>query len=183
MPRELGQLWSNYGPRGYADILTEATFDVQFFAGQKMGSRFPQTVIRVNPVPKPPDFFTVGSLDIVSARLKAFFQKENLNIEFLPLRMQVGAEDIADSFFFANPLDVFPCLDRENSKFSEYDESEGGGIMRIDHLVLQDDLTSGSKYFVMEERLLLIAEKELFQKMIREGFVGFDFKDLLAGPF
>jgi hypothetical protein len=67
----------------------------------------------------PPDFFEVGTLFVVSERLRAVLSEYKVHAEFFPLRViHEGAEYTERRFYFCNVLNCLECFDLARGKYT-----------------------------------------------------------------
>lgn len=182
------EMWSDYGSADYADFdldrpIYEHFSGVAFFSGVRLGSVFPPTRIVLEERPKPPDYLTVGSVEIVSGRLRRFFESERVNAEFIDIELIQGGERVPGDHVFMNALDLIKCLDRKRSIFEEFPPDAGGGILTIDHMVLDESRIGGSRLFVLDDKVMFMVRRDLADALRGAGFTGVAFKQLPTGPF
>ncbi len=77
-------------------------------------------------------------------------------------------------------LDQFSAMDVEESKFTEYPEDAGGGVDRVEKLVLKKNVVGESKAFVLDEIPLLCLRNDLAQAIQAAGFKGLRFIPLVT---
>jgi len=178
------ELQFKYGTGGYAHIETSETLDVHFVRGRSLKGVFPLTTVSLKLRPKAPDCIGVGSLDLVSERLRDFLVAENINAEFLEVEVVQGRKRTDSRYYEMNVLELVECLDRQRSVFQENTLSSGERFVSgIDELYLDESKLRGSRLFVMKERLVILIREDLAGALAAEKFTGLGFKALPKGPF
>lgn len=182
------KLWCDYGGEEYARLNTAVPLyehfgDVDFLRGKTLKDVFPRTQIALKARPAAPDYLTIGSLDVVSQRLRSFLEQQQINAEYLELDVvQKGGR--VGPYYFMNPLDIFPCLDRARSRFEE--ETPAGQpawIVRIHELYVDESKVGNSRLFVLDEKPLLLARSDLVDRLKAHEFTGLAYWPLPLGPF
>lgn len=183
------QLWSEYGLDDYSEFnLDTPIYDhfrgVKFFSGESLKNVFPATQIALKSRPDPPDYMTVGSLEIVSDRLRRFFERQSVRAEFIEIDLIQRSLPVRGQYYFMNILDCIAALDRKRSRFEESVlESGHRRIVPIDQLLLDQERIGDSRLFVLTERILVLIRKDLADALRATGFSGIALKELPEGPF
>lgn len=182
------QMWCNFDIE-YANfdldkpIYEHFGSDVKFYGGVPLKNVFPTTTIILKSKPKPPDFLTLGSVAVVSDRLRIFLQQERVSAEFIDINVIQKGEPLEQRYYFANFLDVISCFDFDRSIFQEYPPEAGGGILNIDELYLDEEKIGNCRLFVLDECLLTLVREDLADALEQGQFTGISLKPLPEGPF
>lgn len=84
-----------------------------------MVGRFPETTIAIRSDAPPTDYFDVGSMMVVSARLRQLLERLDARAEFFRLNVRTAAGDFPGAdYYCCNILDRVDGIDRERSEFT-----------------------------------------------------------------
>jgi hypothetical protein len=85
---------------------------------QSLTGRLPNTSLKIRSRHPPADYFEIGGMFIVSARVKAILDEFRVHAEFFPLRIEFkGAEFTETAFYFCNILDCVEGFDLARGKY------------------------------------------------------------------
>ena len=116
---------------------------VRTMSGAPLAGRFPGARIRITSDDPPADYFTAGTLFIVSERLKAVLEDCGARVELFPVEVTFQDAPTDSRYYFVNILDEADCLDRAASKYSE----QAGYVGDIKKLVLNESQTGNKPLF------------------------------------
>ncbi|MDQ8021464.1 MAG: hypothetical protein REI94_06465 [Moraxellaceae bacterium] len=121
------------------------------------------------------DYLSSGLIDAVSADLVEFLRTK-IHAEFLPIQgMHRGRPYHDRQFYIVHFLDRCAAMDLGRSVFAEYLPHEGGGINRVEKLVLDGSRIFGSPAFVLDELALVCFRNDICQSILDAGFEGLRF--------
>lgn len=86
---------------------------------ESLTGSFPETTIAIRSESPPTDYFEVGSMIVVSHRLKQTLENLRANVEFFKLNVQSDRDDfVGIEYYCCNILDCVDCLDYSRSKLT-----------------------------------------------------------------
>lgn len=143
---------------------------------ETLAGKFPGAHIRIDSEDPPADFFTVGTLFIISRKLKSVLDEFPLVRELytVDVRYKEDRSPIG-SYFFLHILDTADCLDRANSQFKE----EKGYVGDITKLVIDESKAAGKHLFRLAHayQRLVFASEELATAVEAAGITGVRLQD------
>lgn len=124
------------------------------------------------------DYFGSGLIDVVSSAL-ADFLRPYVHAEFIPITVLHNGQVYNERpFLLMHLLDQFPAMDLEKSNYTEWAEEAGGGVDRVEKLVLNGGAIGSSSAFVLDEIPLLCVRNDLAEALRNAGFNGLKFNPL-----
>jgi hypothetical protein len=124
------------------------------------------------------DYLGSGLIDIVSGPL-AEFLAPRIRAEFIPITVHHNGHTYhGRPLFLMHLLDQFPAMDFEKSTYTEWAEESGGGIDRVQKLILNGSAVGSSSVFILDEIPLLCVRNDLTEAMRNAGFKGLKFNPL-----
>lgn len=126
--------------------------DLKWMMGQPIGVDEKPSKLKLTieePLDQYPDFFTETPVTFCSKRLQDRLKAAGVdNIEYYPVDMvdKSGKRQI-DGYFAMNVIGRIKCMDRQRSKFTEWDER----VARIHSLSLKKSAMKGLKVFRPDE--------------------------------
>jgi hypothetical protein len=120
----------------------------------------------------PADYFVVGSLNIVSQRLREAFVSTEVEMEFFPVEIipLPGYPADLQPYFAANLLNRVKAIDEVRSDMVR--DPEHGLIEYIDNLVLKEEAFKGIKIAVIDEIAMIGVQPEVAEAIERSGCTG-----------
>jgi hypothetical protein len=133
-----------------------------------------------------PDYFSFGSVDFCSARLREALAQPADVIEYTPIDLRCdGTKAIAQGYQRMRILAVQPAMDMQRSLYEseEWVHSESGEtsvwIREIEKLVLQEGFRPRTEIFCIEGRsLAVLATDALAERVLKAGCTGLEFSHL-----
>jgi hypothetical protein len=133
-----------------------------------------------------PDYFSFGSVDFCSARLRDALAQPADVIEYTPIDLRCdGAKAIAQEYQRMRILAVQPAMDMQRSLYetAEWVHPETGEtsilIRDVEKLVLQEGFWPRTEIFCIEERSLdVFAIDALAERVLKAGCTGLEFSHL-----
>ena len=113
---------------------------------------------------EPEDYpMTNGGYLLVSDKIERALRQVDANIQYLPARIQKKSGKIYDNFWTLNVLDVISCTDFGRSKVRRTPLPNGGEIVRILKLFLDErKIPAGKKIFRLgEQKTWLIVHQDI----------------------
>jgi hypothetical protein len=113
--------------------------------GVPMSGRFPETTIAIRSESPPTDYFDVGSMMVVSARLRQVLESFQARAEFLRLNVETASGPFTgDPYYCCNILQFVDCVDRGRSELTY--QTKPGFTDRIDMIqrLAIDEAIAGS---------------------------------------
>ncbi|AFZ10530.1 hypothetical protein Osc7112_6376 (plasmid) [Oscillatoria nigro-viridis PCC 7112] len=135
------------------------------------------------PTYPPNDFFTTGSLRIISSKIKEILDSiDNIKVEFFPVTViYEGEEYLEKSYFLMHILDELDCFDFENSEYKSHQVQSSGAtyIDSITKLSLLPVDTSKYKVFIVGEVgfFIICIDSFIADKITEAGATGVKFVD------
>jgi len=165
-----------------ARIVTSQSLQVNYFSGLPIGHSFPYTEVALSAHGNP-DIICVGSLDLVSQKLRDRLEAEGVNAEFLPVEVTEKGGRSSKRYYELNLLTMLACLDQARSRFTEFPIEAGGGLFRIHELHIDQSRAGNSSAFILKEKPMVIVRHDVAMRLQSLGFVGLKLKQLPTGPF
>lgn len=121
---------------------------------------------------KIPDFFECGSLNIVSERLRELLERTVSNIEFVPVKLMCGTQNL--NFFALHVMRRIRAIDESRSIFSE---KKYNLVTGIDKLVLSSTLIQNEHLFFLDDayHVVLIVSAYLAERVLSIEATGMRF--------
>ncbi|MBC3911560.1 imm11 family protein [Undibacterium umbellatum] len=115
------------------------------------------------------DFFECGSLNVVSKRLKNLLESTAVNIEFVPVKLMCGMQNL--EFFALHVMRRIKAINETNSIFSG---KKYGLVTGIEKLVLNSSLIQNEDLFFLDDayRVVLIASESVKEKLLAMAITG-----------
>jgi len=124
------------------------------------------------------DYFGSGLINVVSGTL-ADFLRPHVHAEFIPITVLHNGHVYTERpLLLMHLLDQFPAMDLEKSNYTEWTEEDGGGINRVEKLVLNGEAIGNSTAFVLDEIPQLCVRNDLAKAMRNADFKGLKFNPL-----
>lgn len=124
------------------------------------------------------DYLGSGLIDVVSGTL-ADFLRPHVHAEFIPIAVLHNGHVYNERpLFLMHLLDQFPAMDLKKSNYTEWTVEDGGGINRVEKLVLNREAIGSSSAFVLDEIPLLCVRNDLAKALRNAGFKGLKFNPL-----
>ncbi|MEO6231101.1 MAG: DUF1629 domain-containing protein [Ferruginibacter sp.] len=133
--------FSSDGDKIYFDFLVKNYFEASKLIAQNWR---PLNMIRNEPK-KHPDFFEIGSSDVIAiskAAVDTLKDSLNDNVELLEIETDAG------KYYAMNILNFVDCLNKEESK---YEATKGGTIVKYSLLVFDEEKLRENKIFKVPE--------------------------------
>lgn len=132
---------------------------------ESLSAIFPETTIAIRSESPPTDYFEVGSMIVVSQRLKRLFESFQAKVELFNLNIQSDREDFAGvEYYCCNILDCVDCIDYKRSKLTFHtkpgftDRIDGIQELAIDEAIAASHvifrIAKGAEYIVCVNELL-----------------------------
>ena len=149
-------LWEYDDSGGYDIVATirnmEALDKWAVELSDPLGQGFPVVDIALKSSGLLPDFFPVGPLRIVSARIKDVVERLGGHAEFFPVSIRgPGIFPSIGAYFFMHPLDELPCMDAKQSEFTMDDDY----IDRISHFVIDESVARRKPIFRLAKSFVM----------------------------
>ncbi|MDC4765284.1 hypothetical protein NQ808_19215, partial [Acinetobacter baumannii] len=97
---------------------------------------------------EPADYFHVGSLFIVSSKLKDILETKQVSAEYLQIKLyKPNGIPIQNKYFFVNLLKKINCINKEHSRYTE----EEGLVDEIYKLVVDVDKVKNEVLFRIDK--------------------------------
>ncbi len=141
---------------------------------------FPRTVVEIQSVNPPADFFVSGGFCIVSERLRTVLQGVGVRAEYFPVEMMHGCTRYTDrAFYFANFTDEIDCLDEVHGRYEYRDSGGVRWVESIQRLSVDESRAVGHDlFFVARKSGLLLVASQTLQDLIRQQKIsGIEFTD------
>jgi hypothetical protein len=138
--------------------------------------RFPNATIAIKSDSPPTDYFEVGSMIVVSQRLKQTLDSFRAKVEFFKLNIQTDSGDcVADEYYCCNILDCVDCIDYNRSKLAF--NSKPGFNDRIDEiqqLVIDETVADSHMMFRIANgaEYIVAVNDRLADSLTQGGFSG-----------
>lgn len=130
------------------DARLSATIPWPLFSGQRINRLLPKTAVylksRLN------DYLRVGSLRIISPRLRSLMEGAGAKVEYVNVSIVHEGREY-DDYSYLNFLEVIDCVDRARSIIEPGIWAEGN----IRRLVLDEQKIGASALFVIEDTVLI----------------------------
>ena len=148
--------------------------DIESFA-----NRWPRIVLEVITKHLPNDFFRVGSIDVVSDKLRKVMEATGLQAEFLPVFvLYKGKKCSRRSFFFCHILAQVDCFDHQKGQCT-YHKAPGfeDHVDEIQKLVIDEGKAAGHHLFRMSKgaEYVVCVSDELAARISESGTSGMRF--------
>ena len=142
-----------------------------------LSGQLPTPLVKLSGRGFPADYISIGSIDIVSERLKDTLLGHDPKIEFLTIQLydRKGRPYRSEPYFFAHLLVEVDCIDRANSKLVV---AEDGYVEDIIKLTLSDEAASAEPVFWLGNTSCLprwFVCDNLANEIIHGGFTGIKF--------
>lgn len=156
------------------DDLDEA--DIWPMDTEAFADRWPMVSLKVTTKHTPNDYFQVGSIDVVSDRMKAVMETFGVDVEFLPLRVFYrGKEYTKQSYFFCHILDQVDCFGYERGQYSFHNRPEfKDRIDEIDKLAIDEEKAAGHHLFRLDKgaEYIICVSDELAKRILDSEATG-----------
>lgn len=117
---------------------------IKTMTGEPLAGVFPGAQVRIESNDPPADYFTAGTLFIVSSRLKAILEGFSVRVEPYPVDVTYhGVLYKEAQYFFLNILDEADCLDRTAARYAE----KSGYVGDISKLVIDESKVTDKHLF------------------------------------
>lgn len=123
---------------------------------------------------QPADYFHVGSLFIVSRKLKNIFEEKKVLAEYFLINLyKENSEYLEEEYFFVNLLKKIDCINKIDSKYSE----EDGFIDEIYKLVIDEDKAKNEVLFRVDKTFnnIILVHDSLSDVIKKSGCTGVNF--------
>ncbi|MFA3514549.1 RHS repeat protein, partial [Acinetobacter baumannii] len=120
------------------------------------------------------DYFHVGSLFIVSRKLKNIFEEKKVLAEYFLINLyKENGEYLEEEYFFVNLLKKIDCINKIDSKYSE----EDGFIDEIYKLVIDEDKAKNEVLFRVDKTFnnIILVHDSLSDVIKKSGCTGVNF--------
>jgi hypothetical protein len=161
-------------------------FDRSLYHYVRLPPEFPVPIMHFPSSGFAPDYFSFGSVDFCSARLRDALAQPSDVIEYTPIDLRCdGAKAIAQEYQRMRILAVQPTMDMQRSLYEsqEWVHPETGEtsiwIREIEKLVLQEGFRPRTEIFCIEEHNLpVLATDALAERVLKAGCTGLEFSHL-----
>jgi hypothetical protein len=129
--------WETYTLATFQDFTVVK--DLKLTLHQSLKERFPKVKINIESAHPPVDYFSCGTMELISEKLMNILTSEsNIQAEFFPVEIIYNEQIYSQhKFFCINILDVVDCFDFQNSTYLIDEEIDDEYIESIDQLVLK----------------------------------------------
>ena len=137
---------------------------------------FPETTIAIRSESPPTDYFEVGSMIVVSQRLKQLLENVQAKAEFFKLNVQSDREDFAGiEYYCCNVLECVDCIDYSRSKLTFH--TKPGFTDRIDgiqELAIDEAIAAPHVLFRIAKgaEYIVCVNADLANSLTQGGFSG-----------
>jgi len=142
--------------------------------GYSLEGDFPNLILHADDGYETPpglsDFFSVGLLKIVSAKLKATLQLVGAELEYFPVTIMYRGKKTATQYFVGNPLKRVKGIDMTLSDVDLDDEL--GDAISVRKLVLDESQFEGIKFAMVDELQRIAVADEVCQAIRNAGCTG-----------
>ncbi|MEJ1976449.1 MAG: DUF1629 domain-containing protein [Acetobacteraceae bacterium] len=157
----------------------------------RLPSEFPQTIVSFPSSGFAPDYFSFGTYDFCSERLRDALAQPPDVIDYTPIDLRCdGAKALAQNYQRARIIAVQPGLDLQRSRYDtfEWGDPESGkrgvSITSVDKLVLQEGFKPQTEIFYLAEvPLCLLALDALAGRVLKANCTGLEFRHLDTPDF
>lgn len=180
--------WSDSSNRTDADWLNIKEFvELNFIRPPSLG-QCPTPILRLRSCRRPLDYFEVGSLKVVSERLRRELESAKAEFEFFPVDLWTKRNEryTACPFFFGHLLKEIDCFDYDQSIY-EFDKYSSNPKMvgRVYELRIHEAAIGQTPVFWIKNVVFTnwLASDEFAQRLQSTGLTGmvfYDLKDAIA---
>lgn len=154
--------------------MLDEIMDLSTGRGFSVMGKFPHlTLIATDGYESPagvPDYFTVGDLDVVSAKLKAVLETGGAEVEYFPVTLLYRDVPTEISYFVAHPLHLVQAVDLAKSDV-EVDE-EFGDCVSVEKLVIDESKFGGLNLAIIDEITMIGVQEALALQIESSGCIG-----------
>lgn len=135
--------------------------------------------ISLDPPDAQPDYFTCGTMLMVSEPLKALLEEFTLNVQYIPFDIIPEGKEVPDRvFYYCRILDVVECFDFDRGEYTFF-QKEGfyDRVDQIKKLVIDEKKADGYHLFRIAkggERFICVSDA-LANRIEEGGFRGIKF--------
>lgn len=145
--------------------------------GNSLAGKFPALTLLLEEGYEAPgvgDYFQVGSLKVVSEKLKLAFERAQAELEYFPVVVIYEDDPTETPYFVANPLKRIHAIDQANSiaKFDQY-----GFCSRLEKLVLDESTFDDTNLAVVHGIARIGVQEEVARIVEAAGCTGLVFVD------
>lgn len=148
--------------------------------------QFPTAILRLEKNEPPTDYFTVGSLKIVSEKFRHELDRASAEFEFFPVDLLTkrGHPHCDHRFYFAHLLKVIDCFDYDRSIY-DFDKYREGFVGRVHQLHIRENAVGEETVFWIQnvnfpQWLVSNAFAEQIQTAGITGIVLYELKDAIS---
>lgn len=141
-----------------------------------MKDHFPKTTLAIRSNAPPTDYLEVGSMSVVSGRLKQVMEKFEPQAEFFKLHIQTGREDFKSiEYYCCNILDCVDAVDYDRSQLTFHTKPGfTDRIDAIDKLVINEAVAASHVLFRLDKgaKYIICVNDRLADAITQGAFSG-----------